>query len=278
MWNIHSSEDLISFCFVTSGVLGGLRLDSKKEIIREFERHLGKNSYWFINNIALNYKKEYESIPYDDPGDGRFFIRNGYFEEVDSEVLYSIIRWLKPKRIIEIGAGYSTMVAREAVSLNGTESRIISIDPDPRRDIEKLSDKTIRVQFEFVSPKLFRFLEPNDILFVDSSHCGEDVDFVLFEILDGLRNGVYVHFHDIFFPRDYPEACLKAGYSEQYKLIDFLSDRFQQWDPIFGGNLSQLKFKDLLCRVFPSHRNRPDRPPGSFWIKKSFRATSSSGA
>jgi hypothetical protein len=243
-------------------------VDSNKEIIGEFERRLEKNSYWFINNIPLNYKKEYEGIPYDDPGDGRFFTRNGYFEEVDSEVLYSIIRWLKPKRIIEIGAGYSTMVAREAVSLNGTESRIISIDPDPRRDIEKLSDKIIRVQFEFVSPKLFRFLEPNDILFVDSSHSGPDVDFVLFEILDGLRNGVYVHFHDIFFPRDYPEACLKAGYSEQYKLIDFLSNRFQQWDPIFGGNLSQLKFKDLLCRAFPSHRNRPDRPPGSLWLKK----------
>jgi hypothetical protein len=134
------------------------------------------------------------------------------------------------------------------------------------------------VQFEFVSPRLFRFLEPNDILFVDGSHSGADVDFVLFEILDGLRMGVYVHFHDIFFPRDYPEACLKAGYNEQYKLIDFLSDRSRQWDPIFGGNLSQLKFKGLLCQVFPSHRNRPGRPPGSFWMKKISGATSSSGA
>jgi hypothetical protein len=246
-------------------------LDSKKEIIRVLEHRLERNSRWFINNIALNYKKEYENIPYDDPGDGRFFIRNGYFEEVDSEVLYSIIRWLKPKRVIEIGAGYSTMLARKAISLNGTGCRIISIDPDPRRSIEEFSDKIIRLRVEFVSSRLFRFLEPNDILFVDSSHCGRDVDFILFEILDAIRKEVYVHFHDIFFPRDYPEACMKAGYNEQYKLIDFLSDRFQQWNPIFGGNLSQLKFKHLLCRAFPSHRNRPDRPPGSLWLKKILR-------
>lgn len=211
---------------------------------------------------------EYESLPYKDPGDGRFFVRNGYFEEVDSEVLYVMVRWLKPKRIIEIGAGYSTMVARTALSLNGTGGRIISIDPDPRRDIEKLADKIIRVKCEFVSPRVFRFLGPHDILFVDSSHFGPDVDYLLFRVLDTLKAGVYVHFHDIFFPRDYPEACLGAGYCEQYKLMDFLSARSLQWEPFFGGNLAQLKFNSLLSRIFPSHRNRPDRPPGSFWIKK----------
>jgi len=253
-------------------------LDSKKGIVRELRRRLEKNSYWFINNIAPKYKKEYEINPYDDPGDGRFFVRNSYFEEVDAEVLYSMVRWLNPKRIIEIGAGYSTMVMREAITVNGPECRIISVDPKPRRDIEKLCDKNIRAQLEFVSPRLFRFLESNDILFVDSSHSGPDVDFILMSILDGLRNGVYVHFHDIYFPRDYPEVCLKSGFNEQYKLIEFLIDRFQQWDLVFGGNLSQLKFNDLLCRAFPSHRNRPNRPPGSFWIKKTSGETCSQGA
>jgi hypothetical protein len=76
--------------------------------------------------------------------------------------------------------------------------------------------------------EIFEALEADDILFYDGSHCvhtGSDVNWMLFSVMPRLANGVWIHFHDIFWPYDYPSKwILNEGLSwnEQYVLQAFL--------------------------------------------------------
>src|SRR5690606_1833553 len=61
---------------------------------------------------------------------------------------------------------------------------------------------------------VFDQLEPQDILFIDSSHVakvGSDVVFLLLRVLPRLRPGVLIHFHDIFYPWSYPMRWIRQG-------------------------------------------------------------------
>ena len=56
---------------------------------------------------------------------------------------------------------------------------------------------------------IFDALQAGDILFIDFTHVlrtGGDVCFELFEILPRLSRGVLVHFHDMFWPFEYPRS------------------------------------------------------------------------
>src|SRR5690606_3240197 len=82
--------------------------------------------------------------------------------------------------------------------------------------------------------ELFKNLEAGDILFVDSTHIvktGSDVNYILFSILPILQKGVFIHFHDIFFPFEYPKKWVYGGHNwnETYFLRAFLmyNDHFK---------------------------------------------------
>ena len=145
--------------------------------------------------------------------------RNGFFSCLDAAALIGMLLRYRPRRYVEIGSGNSTLFARYAVRAAELETKMMSIDPEPRLPVDDLCDRVIRRPVQEVSPAFFSELQSGDVLFIDGSHRAEmdsDVNWLVFEILPTLKPGVIVHVHDIFWPRDYPEQWRARGYTEQY--------------------------------------------------------------
>ena len=159
-----------------------------------------------------------------------FDFDNDYFSGFDAAVYYTLIRKLKPQRIIEIGGGHSTRLAARALTHN-QKGRVTCIEPFPEERLTetKPSIEVIPKRVESVDLNFFSCLEADDILFIDSSHTvkfGSDVCYEFLEILPSLAPGVWVHVHDIFFPQDYPAEWLlkrRLALNEQYLLEAFLA-------------------------------------------------------
>jgi hypothetical protein len=151
--------------------------------------------------------------------------RNTYFSGLDAIAYYAIVAKEKPKTIFEIGSGYSTKFARRAIRDHGLATRIVTCDPQPRTEIDSISDEIIRVPFEKLDLSRLDDLGQNDILFIDSSHrsfTNSDVTVQFLDALPRLRPGVLVHQHDIMLPYDYPPSWSDRYYSEQYLLATYL--------------------------------------------------------
>ena len=151
--------------------------------------------------------------------------QNGWLPGLDAAAIYGLLASLRPARFLEIGSGNSTKFARRAVKDHHLATRIVSIDPHPRGEIDVLCDRVLRQPVEDVDLGIFDELEPGDILFVDNSHrsfMNSDVSVVFLDILPRLRSGVIVGFHDIFLPHDYPASWGPRYYSEQYLLATLL--------------------------------------------------------
>ncbi len=151
--------------------------------------------------------------------------RNPAFPAFDAIALYGLIATRRPRRVLEIGSGYSTKFARRAIADHGLSTRIISIDPEPRAEVDAICDEVIRVQLEQAPMQVFRDLTPEDIVFFDGSHRAfQNSDATVFftEILPEIPAGTLVGIHDIFWPHDYPPAWLDWFFSEQYLLACWL--------------------------------------------------------
>lgn len=148
-----------------------------------------------------------------------------WFCSLDAVALYGMLFEFRPRRFVEIGSGHSTKFARRAIREHSMPTRITSIDPAPHTEIDQLCDSVIRQPLEEVDLGVFDELEPGDFLFIDSSHrsfTNSDVTVVFMDVLPRLRTGVVVHFHDIFWPYDYPPEWADRYYSEQYLLGAYL--------------------------------------------------------
>ncbi|WLT31788.1 class I SAM-dependent methyltransferase [Geothrix sp. PMB-07] len=150
---------------------------------------------------------------------------NGWIPPLDSMALYCFLAKNNPNYYIEVGSGNSTKFARKAISDHGLKTKIISIDPDPRAEIDALCDQVIRKRCEEVDLEVFSLLGEGDILFFDNSHrmfMNSDSTVSFLDILPMLSPGVLVHFHDICLPYDYPADWVNRYYSEQYGLACYL--------------------------------------------------------
>lgn len=207
-----------------------------------------------------------------------FFLNNTAFASVDAEILYCMIRHFKPRRIFEIGSGYSTLLAAEAVLMNqkdGSTCDLVAFEPYPNETLVRgfpgLKElRSVRVQEVPVSE--FQQLQANDILFIDSSHVlkiGSDVQYEFLEILPRLNVGVLVHFHDIFLPAEYPREWVikkRRFWTEQYLLQSFLAFN-ESFETVWAASFMHLRHSDELARAFRSY-NRSNVWPGSFWMKR----------
>jgi hypothetical protein len=129
--------------------------------------------------------------------------------------------------LIEVGSGNSTMFAKSALLHSGKDTKIVSIDPQPRAEIDAICDEVIRAPLEDLDVSLFDRLEAGDSLFIDNSHrsfMNSDVTVAMLDVLPRLKPGVLVGIHDIFLPFDYFETWAERGYNEQYLLAN--SDYF----------------------------------------------------
>jgi len=198
---------------------------------------------------------------------------NDYFSGFDALVYYSLIRHLKPRRIVEIGGGYSTRLAGKALAANQS-GRLTCIEPYPE---ERLNGSSFGVHLvtkrvEELDVSFFAALEANDILFIDSSHTvkfGSDVCYEFLEILPTLKRGVWVHVHDIFFPHDYPAEWLlkrRLALNEQYLLEAFLSFN-RDFQIALANHLLYLEWRNELARLWPKAVS-PEPGPSSFWMRR----------
>ena len=226
---------------------------------------------------SFKFSKELGSIPMDYVDDSTYHYHNGNFESGDAEYWYNLIRLKKPRRIIEIGSGHSTKMARLAITNNKKEDPAyvceqLCIEPYQMPWLEQLGVTVIRKRVEEVPLDFFEILDADDILFIDSSHIIRpqgDVLYEYLEILPTLKSGVIVHIHDIFSPRDYLPSWIideVRFWNEQYLLEAFLTGN-GEWRII--GALNFLKhqhyeeFKEKCAAL------TKDREPGSFYIQRS---------
>lgn len=224
----------------------------------------------------FNFKNELEQLPLEKPSNFEFGYHNIAFESGDAEFYYNIIRHFKPRRIVEIGSGQSTLLALRAIEKNrreGKDTTVTCIEPFEQPWLEELGVTVLRSKVEESSPSIFSSLEENDILFIDSSHVIRpqgDVLFEYLEVLPNLKLGVLVHVHDIFTPRDYLDEWVlnrRRLWNEQYLLEAFLS--FNTHFEIIGAvNYLWHNFRDELTPVSPVLAKEPWREPGSFWMRK----------
>lgn len=182
---------------------------------------------------------------------GHFSFQNDYYRSPDAEILYAITRKYKPKRIIEVGSGNSTLLFRQAINDGNLNTSLTSIDPFPRREISAHSDKVIREKVEEINDlSIFNELSENDVLFIDSSHevkTGNDVIYLFLRILPLLSKGVLIHIHDIFLPYDYPKTWIveqRWNWTEQY-LAQALLQGSTDFEVIWAGYYLQRSLPEF---------------------------------
>ncbi len=221
-------------------------------------------------------------VPPEDPGEpGVFFLRNTGFESVDAELLYAMVRARRPRRVVELGSGYTTLLIGQAVRRNhaeGIETSHVAYDPFPRPHVlgEAVSGASSLqpVGATDVPLEVFDSLGPGDILFVDTTHTvklGSDVNFIVLDVLPRLKPGVAVHFHDVFLPFEYPRQWfeqMQFYWAEQYLLQAFLAFNTAFSILIPAGAVAR-ELPERLGRVIPSFA--PGVSPGSLWIERNDR-------
>jgi hypothetical protein len=194
------------------------------------------------------------------------------FDGTDALVAYCMIRNFKPRLIIEVGSGFSSLVLGQAAAKNGS-SGLICIEPYPRDFLRKgvpslqlLIEKSVQdIDLEFFSQ-----LESGDVLFIDSSHTvkiGGDVNYLFLEVLPRLKPGVIVHVHDIFLPFDYRRDWVLDEFrfwTEQYLLQAFLMFN-TEFEVIMANSYLSHYHKDDLKAAFPDLASWGG---GSFWMRR----------
>ncbi len=199
-----------------------------------------------------------------DPHGPRF--DQDWFPGLDGAMAYSIVRKIKPSKIIEIGSGHSTRFLAKAINDGGLTTHLHSIDPVPRREIDKLCAQVTRKTVDKVAVTEIIQLRARDILFIDASHLlmpGTDVDILFHEVIPQLPAGVFIHIHDIFLPFEYPDEWRWRNYNEQHALLGLLA----------GGRLKTLTAHHYFRRHHPEWLKGLDiNPPkgakeASIWLE-----------
>lgn len=209
---------------------------------------------------------------------GEFFLANQGYESVDAELLYAMVRARKPRRLVELGSGFTTLLIAAACRRNaedGSPTEHVAYDPYPRPHI--LGDPVpAPTRFEAVGAndvplEVFEELEAGDVLFVDTTHTvklGSDVNFIVLDVLPRLAPGVIVHFHDIFLPWEYPRVWferLQYYWAEQYLLQAFLAFN-ADFEVLLPAQSLVRDYPERVGAVVPSFR--PGVSPGALWLAR----------
>lgn len=217
----------------------------------------------------------YREVPYGRRDDLRYTLDNPNFGPGDAVILHLMIRHLRPRRIVEVGSGYSSCVMVDTNELffdDAVDCTFIDPHPELLRSLLRRHDR-VRVlgkRVQDVPDATFSALEANDILFIDSSHVlktGSDLNHLLFEVLPLLRPGVAVHFHDIFFPFEYPQSWvldLHLAWNELYALQAFLQYN-SAFEIEFFNSFITAAHKELFRERMPLVMKNPG---GSLWLRR----------
>ncbi len=234
---------------------------------------IGLGEYLQYSPELKDIRKEYS--------DTAFYWDNGLFPPLDAMAYYGVIRENRPEHIVEIGSGFSSEVALRALEKNKKGS-LTCVEPYPSGRLEALmhsSHRLLTAGVEDVPLEVFTTLESGDILFVDTSHTvkvGSEVNYIVFHILPVLKEGVLIHFHDIFLPYEYPEEWItELGllWNEQHLILAFLM--FNRAFGVLVNNYSQSidhaeelrhQFKDY--DIWDLKHNMSGPRGASLWLRR----------
>ena len=223
------------------------RIDTNQEIINST----------ISRDLPLALHENLRSVTQEQQNETDPFWNNGYFSGADAMFAYAFAAEYRPRTILEIGSGNSTKFFRKAIRDFKTNSRLISVDPEPRAAISSVSDEVIRESALKLGPKIFDDLYSGDILFIDGSHVtlsGTAVPYFFLEIIPRLKRGVLIHIHDIYLPCEYNPTFIDRGYSEQYGLRAYL--------------LGNRDLKVIASIFYLSSSNKILVAGVSFWMQK----------
>ncbi len=232
-----------------------------------------------MQKLFISFSAEVRSLldfPETKTPDYRYFSNNGFFDFGDAFCFAGMILEFSPRKIVEVGSGYSTACALDTLArAEKFDTQIICIEPYPKR-LESIltAQDSHRVQIiekpiEIVQPALFEELAPGDFIFFDSTHVAKtksDVVIALFEILPRLPSGVFVHFHDIFNGFEYPPEWifqLNRSWNETYFLRAFLMHN-NQYEVFYFNNYFCSVRPDVVQEYMP----RVGPGGGSIWLRK----------
>lgn len=214
----------------------------------DVDRHL-RNDFLDLSSIDLNEDKQTEVLTKMLPlygnidfvknkielsGGKRFYSLNGSYEIGDGSFLNMFLRLTQPGKIIEIGSGFSSAVMLDTYEFYlKKQINLTCIEPYPER-LQKLlkNDNEVTLLQKPLQSIPFNEITDNldsgDLLFIDSTHVikyGSDVMYIFNKIFPNLKSGVYIHFHDIFYPFDNPREWIEDGrcWNEVYFLKQFLA-------------------------------------------------------
>jgi predicted O-methyltransferase YrrM len=206
----------------------------------------------------------------------RFHFAQCWYKQADSICLYSMLRLFRPRRVVEVGSGFTSALMLDVNDrFLGQHTHLTFVDPYPDRlDLllrcdDKKRVRIIRQRVQDASAKIFTDLENGDFLFIDSSHVskvGSDVNFLLFEVLPNLPIGVFVHFHDVFWPFEYPAKWIAEGQSwnEAYLLRAFLAFN-DSFNVVFWVPFAALLWSDTIKERMPAYLSDTG---GAIWIRR----------
>jgi len=224
------------------------------------------------------FKQYYHELPFPEEKTAgiRYYFKNDFYSYADGISLYSMMRYLQPKKIIEVGSGYSSSVILDTNELFfNNKIECTFIEPYPKRllslvkeDQEKKSFNLLEKKVQDVDLTVFKELEKNDILLIDSSHVSKtysDVNFLLFQVIPVLQSGVIIHFHDIHYPFEYPKDWVYQGWAwnEAYILRAFLQ---------YNNNFKIVFFSSFLKEFYEDRfQEMPlylKNPGANIWLRK----------
>jgi predicted O-methyltransferase YrrM len=225
------------------------------------------------------YATELTDVPQDMPdGPPRFHWRNNFWTGLDALIQYGLVRDAKPRRVVETGCGWSSLLLAQALAANEAEgsppAMVDQIEPYPRTELLRAlpSHWDLHETILQRAPlSLFEELGENDICFYDGSHVakpGSDVVWFFAEVVPRLKPGVLIHVHDIFWPSEYPDEWIfERGqtWNEQYVLQAFLMYN-SDFRPVVANSLVYTEFHERLTELFAAV---PDlNGTGSLWMRR----------
>jgi len=195
----------------------------------------------------------------------------------DCLALYGTVHKYSPKLYLEIGSGMTTCFARRAIEDRRLSTKVVSIDPEPRREVDAICDQVIREGLETCDLSLFDQLEDGDILFFDGSHrsfMNSDVTVFFIDVLPRIKPGVIVHVHDVLLPWDYPDSFKTWYWNEQYMLAVYMMASKATLYPLLptswiarSPEFSEF-FKHPVVDLGSDEANQSWKHGGSMWFKK----------
>ena len=228
-------------------------------------------------------QKFYPEVPFKDKKTGslRYFFENPAYSYADAVFLYLMLRHLRPKNIIEVGSGYSSCVMLDTNELflgnktSKTSLIFIELYPELLYSLIREDDKEnenieiIPQNLQDIDLEKFSSLNAGDILFIDSTHVSKansDVNYIFFKLLPSLKKGVYIHFHDIFYPFEYPKSWIYEGraWNEDYMMRAFLQYN-NDFEIVYFIDYMKKSYGEEIAKMMPLTTLNEG---GGIWLRK----------